>query len=391
MRLLFFDGATKCHQDTEGNLYAGPNLAEGVIARYRKYCDEFSVMLIEDTKKYSVEEAREQFNPMESELAGITILPNLKSPRKNFLNIKLWHKVMEMMSREIQKADRIIVRAPGRIYTDAALRLCRKHHKVYLIEAVDFVGEFLSFSRIKKFIAPFAEYVAKREIARAPYAVYVSQHVLQERYPSSGKTLGCSDVELPDLDASLRSKRKRDGEPIIFGSAGGVGRLKGQEYVIRALSELKAQGITNIEYHIAGDISPQYNNHITRLISDLNVEDSVKLCGAIPHDKIFDFYDTLDVYIQPSFTEALGRSVIEAMGRAIPAACAYVGGMKEYANPDLFFQPGNVESICSVMKKLLDPKTRASASDYSFTKAEEFTQSRLNPIRDKFYMEFMRS
>lgn len=299
-----------------------------------------------------------------------------------------------MVSREIQKADRVIVRAPGRFYTNTALKLCKKYKKQYLVESVDFVWNYMSFGKIQKFFAPYCEFMARREIARAPYVVYVSQHVLQERYPTSGKSLGCSDVELPDLDPEVLAQRLAQNHAkhiITFGTAGGVGKLKGQEYVVRALAELKAQGITNIEYHMAGSGNPKFREYLQRLASGLNVESQVKFFGPIPHSQIFRWYDHLDAYIQASFTEALGRSVVEAMGRAIPAACAYVGGMKEYANSELFFKPGNVAQIASVMKKLLDPQVRLQQANYSFNKAKEFQKSRLDPIRDKFYLDFMRS
>ena len=79
------------------------------------------------------------------------------------------------------------------------------------------------------------------------------------------------------------------------------------------------------------------------------------------------------------------------MSRAIPAACSDVGGNPELASGDMLFRHGNVQDICSVMKKLLDPQVRQREANYSFTKAGEFQKSRLDPIRDKFYLDFMRS
>ena len=222
--------------------------------------------------------------------------------------------------------------------------------------------------------------------------MYVTQNALQRRYPTSGKSLGCSDVELNELDPSVLDHRintyrgaKGRSSKIIFGTAAGITNLKGQKYVIKALAELKKQGITNIEYHLAGS----YKNTFTSLIHSLNLQDQVKLYGPVSHSKIFDWYDHLDVYIQPSFTESLGRSVVEAMSRAIPAACACVGGMREYASEDLFFEPGNVESICRVIKKLLDPEIRKREAVRSFKIAHQFEKSKLDPIRDKFYMDFI--
>ena len=40
--------------------------------------------------------------------------------------------------------------------------------------------------------------------------------------------------------------------------------------------------------------------------------------GGVPHNKIFQLLDDIDLYIQPSLQEGLPRSVVEAMSRACP-------------------------------------------------------------------------
>ena len=150
-------------------------------------------------------------------------------------------------------------------------------------------------------------------------------------------------------------------------------------------NELKKQGITGIEYHLAGSGKPE---KFIALAKSLHVEDQVKIYGSLPHEKIFSWLDHIDVYIQPSFTESLGRSVVEAMSIAVPAACARVGGMLEYASKDIMFTPGNVREICEVMKKLLSPEVREREAKKSFAVAHEFDKKKLDAERDKFYSEF---
>ena len=77
------------------------------------------------------------------------------------------------------------------------------------------------------------------------------------------------------------------------------------------------------------------------------------------------------------------------MSRGLPVACSSAGGNPELADEGMLFRAGNVSEICEVMKKLLDPEVRKREAEYSFMKAQEFTKSRLDPIRDKFYMDFM--
>ena len=63
--------------------------------------------------------------------------------------------------------------------------------------------------------------------------------------------------------------------------------------------------------------------------------------------------------------------------------------MVEYASENIMFEAKNVKHICEVMKKLLDPEVRKREAAYSLAKAKEFEKSRLDPIRDKFYMDFI--
>lgn len=73
----------------------------------------------------------------------------------------------------------------------------------------------------------------------------------------------------------------------------------------------------------------------------------------------------------------------------IPAACSRVGGMPEYSSENLQFSAKSVSEICEVMKKLLSPEVREREAAYSLKKAQEFRKSRLDPLRDKFYMDFI--
>ena len=196
MKLLYFDGASKCSRADDGTIYTGHNLPRNIVERYRRYCDSLELLLIEDNKRYTANEAESSLCKIDTDLVEVATLPEIRKPRRNFFSPALRKRIADILAGEIRKADRVIVRAPGRYYTNLALKLCRKFRKTYLIESVDFVFEYLSQGRLMKFFAPYAELTCKREIYRAPYVVYVSQRALQERYPTSGKSLGCSDVEL---------------------------------------------------------------------------------------------------------------------------------------------------------------------------------------------------
>ena len=112
-------------------------------------------------------------------------------------------------------------------------------------------------------------------------------------------------------------------------------KWKGQKYVIKAIADLKNKGITGIEYQLIGSGT---GKKLIRYAKKLGVENEVKVIGALPHSEVWKWYDSIDVYVQPSFSEGLCRSIVEAMSRACPIICSDVGGNYELIEKDFLFQ-----------------------------------------------------
>ena len=210
MRLFVLVGS-KCYHDTKGNVYASTNLADVVVKRYRRYCDKLSVLATDDGNVLSVQEARSRFDAVDPDIADVVSIPNLHRPYKNFFNLALRKRVVDKLARVVQESDRVIIRGAGRYIPNVVIKLCRKYHKPYLVEAVDFAFEFTMLNRLTMAFAPYAEITCRREIARAPYVLYVTQSALQKRYPSQGKTIACSDVELSNAELKFTQKHLKGG------------------------------------------------------------------------------------------------------------------------------------------------------------------------------------
>jgi len=85
-----------------------------------------------------------------------------------------------------------------------------------------------------------------------------------------------------------------------------VGRLvekKGIEYSIRAIAEV-AKVFPNIHYSIVGD--GLLHEQLKKLISDLKVEDTVKLLGWKTQDEVRQFYADSSIFVLSSVTTASG-------------------------------------------------------------------------------------
>ena len=212
--------------------------------------------------------------------------------------------------------------------------ICRKMKKPYLIEVVNCGWDsYWYHGLLGKFVAPFMYLVRRFSIKKAPYVIYVTNEFLQKRYPTSGKTTCISNVALQEYDDAVLERRLErisalsETRKIIIGTAAAVDvPFKGQRFVIRALARLKKRGITNFEYQVVGGGS---NVNLKILAEKLGVADQVSFLGSIVHDEIFDWFDSLDIYVQPSLQEGLPRAMIEAMSRGLPCYGAKTGGIPE--------------------------------------------------------------
>ena len=391
MNLLFIQGGSRWKFDEEGNVYTDSNFNQSVWERYSELCSHFTVVLRREERIYSVTEAEKKFNKFNKEQMTAVAVPDIYHPVKNVFSFALRSKVKKEIERQVKAADKIIIRSLGNIYTNTALKLARKLNKPYLVEVTGFTWEgYWYHSWCGKLVAGFKERQYRHLMHDVPYAVYVTKEALQKRYPCKGKMLGCSDVELPKVESAVLDERIRKiarQNKIVIGTAAFLDvAWKGQEYVIRALALLKKEGLMQFEYQMIGAGTGDY---LIDLARKLGVSNQVKIIGSLPHEQVFSWLDTIDIYVQSSFQEGLCRALVEAMSRACPIVCTNVGGNYELASSDDLFRKADYHQLARILERLADPKQQVAEATYCFEKAKEFGRDVLNEQRTNFYNDFM--
>ncbi len=392
MKLLFIQGGSRWKFDTDGNVYTDSNFNEHIWNRYREYCDDLTVILRKEQNVYSPQEAKKRFNQFDINQSSAVALPDLYRPVTNSLKVSIRAYIEKMIAKEVKTTDKIIIRSLGNIYTNTALKYAKKYHKPYLVEVTGFVRESLWFHSLHgKILAWPKEWQYCHLMKDVPYAVYVTDEALQNRYPCKGVSIGCSDVEIQDMDKTVLEKRldkiQKGGTKLIIGTAALLDvRWKGQVTVIKALARLKKEGITNIEYHLIGVGS---GNYLKELSKSLGVENQVCVIGALPHEAVSKWMDSIDIYVQPSFQEGLCRSIVEAMSRACPVIASDVGGNYELVNKKWLFKKGNVSEITALLKSMISNGAMKQAAIDNFETAKKYSKDILDKKRDEFYTEFL--
>lgn len=366
------------------DVYYHPNYSQDVISRYRAVDDDL-YFCAEFTDSEPDETPAEGFP---CEWIEPVSLPRIASLRSVFTNTR---KNYQALDRTIRQADWMITRAPS-IEGSMAAVLARKHGKPYVVEVVGCPWDaYWNHSLRGKLMAPVMWLLTRNLVRHAPHVIYVTEHFLQHRYPTRGDQLACSDVELTQEGHPLRTTRPIEKPvPLILGTLAAIDvKYKGQRRVIEALGYLKKQfGETSFEYRLAGRGDPE---PLLRFARQCGVEEQVKHSGEIPHENVYAWLDSLDVYIQPSQVEGLPRALIEAMSRGLPACGSSVGGIPQLLDKQFLFRPGrlSVSDLVSLLPVFKSPELRYTQGARNLAKSREYCKTVLD-IRRMNYLKAIR-
>lgn len=380
---LLFSYTGPLIKDKEGNFYSR-TITDKMLSRYFKIANEVNIFT--RVKEVFDEKELKKLTKINSENFYVTECPNMTSLKGIICNSI---KVKRQIEEAVAKADIIIARLPC-VTGNMVVKTAKAKQKPYLVEVVGCPRDVYWSHSYKGKIVALPSYLAmKRAVKRAPYALYVTNEFLQHRYPCKGRVIGCSDVSLPKLDEGILKKRllrinNQEDRPLIIGTTAAVNvKYKGQEYVIQAMSKLIREGY-NFEYHLAGGGEDTY---LKSIAEKYGVLDKVKFLGSLPHERVFEYLDNIDIYIQPSKTEGLPRALVEAMSRGCLSLGSNIGGIPELINKDFIFKAGSVDEICTLFK-MMNKKIMSEEAYRSFKKAKEFDTKLLETKRITFYKEF---
>src|SRR5699024_7026998 len=316
-------------------------------------------------------------------------VPNFKKTSKILERIK----AKRIINNVIRDSDALISRLPSSIGS-IAVSCSKDYEKPYLIEMVACPWDALWNHSLKgKILAPFALLNTKKRVKNSDYTVYITNEFLQNRYPSRGKIVNCSNVELTEFKDELLAKRldrinnQKQNEKIIIGTVGAVNvRHKGQQYIIKALGKLKKEGDKNFEYQLVGLGDQSYLKSIAK---KCDVIDQVKFLGSMQHDEVFNWLETIDIYTQPSRQEGLPRALIEAMSRGLPAFGANTAGIPELIDRNFIFSNtlNNIKEICLVLRSF-NKEIMKEQSKKNFMESRKYDKNTIDQRRNTLLKKF---
>lgn len=140
---------------------------------------------------------------------------------------------------------------------------------------------------------------------------------------------------------------------VLISSVGNLILLKGHDVTIKAVKKLVEQGYTNIRLCIAG--RGELEEELKQLTRDLQVDDYVEFLGYLPYGDIVKLLQRSDIFVLPSWYEALGCVYLEAMACGVPAIGCWGNGIDEVITDgvDGFLVEGKNEGALFEKLKLL--------------------------------------
>lgn len=158
----------------------------------------------------------------------------------------------------------------------------------------------------------------------------------------------------PEARAQARRRWRVAENTPLLGCVGVLLPDKGQEWLIRALAEVR-KDFPDARLLLAGDGSSRRD--LEKLAAELNLASAVSFAGFV--GDVESVYAALDVFLLPSFFEAFNNSLLAAMAYEIPSIAFARGALPEIienGKNGLLVSGPDVREIASAVKNILGDK-----------------------------------
>lgn len=198
-------------------------------------------------------------------------------------------------------------------------------------------------------------------LSRAEFVVCVSEQTKQDILNTWPK-LSPEKIHViyNGLDLERFQRRSTDPTDHLILSIGRLVEKKGLSYLIWACQLLKKNSI-HFKCEIVGD--GELKNSLSNLISDLKLEDQVRLIGPLSQEDLFQYYQSAYVFCLPTNIadnqdrDVLPNVVKEAMAVGVPVVTTSIPAMEELVENDhtgLLVPPRNAQALAEALKRMLD-------------------------------------
>lgn len=228
---------------------------------------------------------------------------------------------------------------------------------------------------------------------RVDYIVSISK-VIQENilatHPISPGKVGIIyhgvDFNKFNFDEAVRKQTRRilgvENEKILIGIIGRLQRAKGH-FEFLEMAAVLSERYHHLQFVMIGEASRGEESEAEQIklkINELNLENKLILTGY--REDIPALLSAMDIFVFPSYAEAFGLVLIEAMAMKLPVVTANCDGVLDIVIENQTGQlvpPKDVNRLIQAVEKLiLDKKLRQIYSENGFNRARDcFSEARM--------------
>jgi glycosyltransferase involved in cell wall biosynthesis len=208
--------------------------------------------------------------------------------------------------------------------------------------------------------------IGKSPLAQARYKAaarviaisrWSAERAIRSGVPEEKVTIVYEGVGIPAIPPLVRRAvaRSRWGiteDTFLLGCVGVLSPDKGQECLIHALAAVRRKH-ARVRLLLAGD--GPCRARLEALARELGLDDAVIFAGFVAD--IEEVYAALDLFLLPSFFEALSNALMSAMAYALPSIAFNCGGpaeIIEHGKSGLLIEAGNVDALSASIATMLD-------------------------------------
>jgi glycosyltransferase involved in cell wall biosynthesis len=215
------------------------------------------------------------------------------------------------------------------------------------------ISRRVGFPLAKNYFSRARFFAAARIIANSNW---VAEQVVASGVTRDRVTVIYEGVEIPapvaaEVRRHARARWGVDENDKLLGCAGVLLQDKGQEWVIRALAQLRGE-FPDCKLLLAGE--GPYKKELQRLTAELTLQNAVIFAGFVRD--VENVYRALDVFVFPSLFEGLGTSLLAAMAHGVPSVtyfgCA-LGEIVENGKNGLQTEPKNPDALAEALRSIL--------------------------------------
>ncbi|MHB8485613.1 MAG: glycosyltransferase family 4 protein [Candidatus Acidiferrales bacterium] len=192
---------------------------------------------------------------------------------------------------------------------------------------------------------------------------FVADSVIASGIESKRVAVVYDGVEIPsattvEMRRAARAQWGITDDDFLIGCVGYLLPEKGQEVLLRALPQIRAQ-FPNCRVILAGD--GPYRVKLQSLARELGIVDAVIFAGFLGDVEVV--YRALDLFAFPSLAEPLGSSLLAAMAHGLPVIAVASGGVPEIienGRNGILVSVSNAQELAAAIRSTLNDRAAAA-------------------------------